>query len=88
MWSYNIIGDNKGIILHLLWLDPIGAGSVLLTANFLALKRGSSESILTVKRTEWRKCIDYFGRSIETDPSRVGKKNVYFFYIRYIPGLV
>ena len=31
-----------------------------------------------VKRTEWRKFIDYFGLSIEADPSTVGIKNVDF----------
>ena len=50
---YNILGDNKGSISHLLRLDPIAAGSVLLTANLVALKRGKSESILIVKRTDW-----------------------------------
>ena len=38
-----------------------------------------------MKRTEWRKFVDYFGLSIEADPSKVGKKNVHFFRIGYIP---
>ena len=33
------------------------------------------------------KLIDYFGLSIEADPSRVGKKNVYFVRIGCIPIL-
>ena len=49
----------------------------LLTSFFL--KGGNTEPILTVKRIEWMKFIDYFGLSIEADPSRVGKKNVCIF---------
>ena len=86
MWWYNILGDNKGIILHILLLDTITAGSILLTVNLVALKRKNSEPILTVKRTERMKFIDYFGRNIEANPSRVGKKNVYFFCIGSIPS--
>ena len=41
--------------------------------------------ILILKRTEWRKFIDYFGLSIEANPSRVGKNNIYIFHIGYIP---
>ena len=59
-------------------LDTITAGSILLTANLVALKRGNSEPILIVKRTEWRKFIDCFGLIIEAKPSKVGKKKVYF----------
>ena len=85
MWWYNILGDNKGSISHLSRLDPIIAGSILLTITFFAMKRGNYETILTVKRTEWRKCIDSFGLSIEADPSREGKKYAYFFHIGYVP---
>ena len=81
MWWYNILGDNKGIISHLLRLGPITTGSILLTANLVALKRENSEPILIAKRTEWRKFVDYFGIIIEADPSKVGKKNVYFPHI-------
>ena len=84
MWWYNILGDNKGSISVVLWLDTINAGSDLLTTNLVELKRENTEPILTVKRIEWRIFIDYFGLSIEADPSRVGKKNVYFFRVRYI----
>ena len=84
MWWYNTIVDNKGRISHTLWLDPITAGCVLLTAKLVALKRGNIEPILTVKRTEWRKFIYYFGLSIEANPSRVGKNNVYFPLMGYI----
>ena len=73
IWWYNILGGNKGSTSHLLRLDPITAGSILLTAKLFALKRENSEPILTVKRTEWRKFIDYFGLGIEDDPSRVSK---------------
>ena len=76
MWWYNLLGDNKGSISDLLRLDPITAGYFLLINNLIAIKRGNHEPILTVKRTEWRKFIDYFGLRIEADPSRVGKKNV------------
>ena len=85
MWWYNILGDNEGSISHLLHIDPITAGSNLLTANLVDLKRGDYEPILIVKRTEWRKFIDSFGRSIEADPSKVGKKNVHFVRIGSIP---
>ena len=81
MWWYNLLGDNEGSISYILWLDPITVGSILLTVKLVSLKRGNSEPILTVKRTEWRKFIDYLGQSIETYSSRVGKKNVYFVHI-------
>ena len=42
--------------------------------TFFRRKGGNSEPILIVKRTEWRKSIDCFDLSIETDPSKVGKK--------------
>ena len=77
MWWYNILGDNKGSIPHLLWLDTIDAGYILLTVKLVALKMENYEPILIVKRTEWRKFINYFGLSIETDPSRVGKNEIY-----------
>ena len=85
MWWYNILEDNKGIISHLLRLDTITAGSICLTANLVAMKRENPDPILIVKRTEWRRLIDYFGRGIEADSSRVGKKNIYFVHIVYIP---
>ena len=84
MWCYNILGDNNGGTSYILQLDPITAWSVLLTSKIVALKRENPEPILTVKIIEWRKFIDYFDLSIEADPSRVGKKNVYYFNIRYI----
>ena len=86
MWWYNILGDNKGSISHLLQLDTITTGSILLTSNLVEMKRGNTDTILTVKIIEWRKFFDYFGLSIEADPSRVGKKNVYFVHIGYIPS--
>ena len=85
MWWYNILADNKVSISHLLQLDSIIVGSILLTVKLVALKRENSEPILTVKITEQSKFIGYFGRSIEADPSRVGKKNIYIFHIGYIP---
>ena len=73
MWWYIIIGNKEGSISHILRLDPITAGSILLIADLVALKRENRESIFIVKRTEWRKFIDYFGQIIEAEPSRVGK---------------
>ena len=64
VWWQNILGNNKGRISHLLLLDPITEGSILLTVKIVALKRGNSETILTVKRAEWRKFIEYSGLSI------------------------
>ena len=61
MWWYNILGDNKGIISDIVRLDPITSGSDVITANLLALKRVNYEHILTVKITEWRKLIGWFG---------------------------
>ena len=49
------------------------------------MKRENPELILAVKIIEWRKFIDYFGLSIESNQSRVGKKNLYIFHIEYIP---
>ena len=57
-------------------VDPVTAGSILLTVELVAQKRENSELVLTVKRTEWRKFIDCFGQIIEVDPSRVGKKKI------------
>ena len=37
------------IITHSLKLDPITTGYVLLTANLVALERGNTEPILTIK---------------------------------------
>ena len=86
MWCYNILGDNNGIISHLLQLYPITPGSVLLTFNIVAQKKEHPVPISTVKIIEWRKFIDYFGLSIEADPSRVGKKKVHFSHIGYMPS--
>ena len=85
MWWYNILGDNEGSISHLLRLDPITAGSILLNVTKLPMKRGNSGPILTAKRTERRKFIDYFGQSIDANPSKVGKNSVHFVHIGYIP---
>ena len=84
MWWYNIIWGNKGITSNILQLDSINAGSDLLNANLISLKRKNTEPILTGKRIEWSKFIDYFVLNIEADPSRVVKKNVYFLLIGYI----
>ena len=79
MCWYNIIWYKKRSISHLLRPDPITAGAILLTVNLVALKRGKYEPVLIVKRTEWRKSIDYFGLSIEADPSKVVKNNVFIW---------
>ena len=84
MWWYNILGNNERIFSHILRLDTITAGYILLTASLVALKRGNSEPILRVTITELRKFIDYFGLIIEANPSRVGNKNVYFVRVGYI----
>ena len=76
MWWYTILGYDKGSISHLLRLDHITAGSILLTSNLVTPKRGNYEPILIVKRTEWSKFIDCFSLSIEDDPSKVVKKSV------------
>ena len=81
IWWYNTLEDNKGIILDILRPGNITSGSVLINTNLVVPKGGNNEPVLTVKRTEWRKSVDYFGLSIDTDPSRVDKKNVYFFIL-------
>ena len=81
MWRCNILGDNEGSISYILRFDHIAAGSILLTANLVALKRENYEPILIVKRTEWRKLIYYSGLSIESDLSKVVKKYVFFVRI-------
>ena len=78
MWCYNILGDNEGIISDILPLDPIASGCVLLADDLVVLKRVNNEPILTVKRTELSKFNDYFGLRIQTVPSRVVKKRIYF----------
>ena len=85
MWWYNILnilGYNKGIISHILRLDTITSGSILLNSNLVALKRENSEPILIGKRIEWRKFIDYLVLHTEVDAFRVG--NV-FIHIWYLP---
>ena len=64
MWWYNILRDNKGSISHLLLIDRIDVGYILLTVILVALKRENYEPILTVKRTEWSEFTDHFGLSI------------------------
>ena len=83
MWWYNVLGDNKGIS-HLLWLDPITSGSILLAVKLVALKRGNTDLVLIVKSTEWRKFIGYMGKIIDANPSRVRKKSIYYVHIGYI----
>ena len=84
LWWYNIIGDNKGSISYILQIGTITVGSILLTTNLVELKRENNDPILAEKIIEWRKFIGYFGLSIEADPSRVGKNNVYLFHIVFI----
>ena len=72
--------------MHILRIDPIKAGSILITYNLVTLKRENHEPILIVKITEWRKFISCFGIIFEADPYRVGKKNVYFSHIGSIPN--
>ena len=42
------------------------------------MKRENDELILTVKIIGLSKFIDYYGLSIEVEPSSMGQKNVYF----------
>ena len=76
---------NKASISHILQLDPITSGSVLITAKIVALKRKNAEPILTVKIIEWRKFIEYFGLSIEANSSTVDKYIYICLHISYIP---
>ena len=85
MWWYNILGNNEGSISYILRLDPITAGSILITVKNFASKRENYETILKAKGTECRKFIHYFGQSIEADPSQVRKKKIYIFHIGYTP---
>ena len=75
----------KVIILHLLRIYNFTKGYVLITDNLVSLKKENMDIILIVKIIEWRKLIDYFGLSIEANPSRVVKNNVYIYHIWYIP---
>ena len=81
MWWYNILGGEKGSISHIVQLDTITSGSILLTANLVALKRENYEPILILKITELRKFIYYFGLSTESDPYRVVKQDIHFVCI-------
>ena len=76
-YSLVILKYNKGIISHLLRLDHITTGYVLLITNLVEVKRRNTGPILIVNRTEWSRLIGYLGLSIEANPSRVGKNNVY-----------
>ena len=88
MWWYNILGYNEVSISYILRLDTITIGYILLTTKLVALKGEHYDPIITVKRTEWRKFIDYFGLSIDTDPSRLGKKIMDFPYWVYTKTLI
>ena len=81
MWCHNILRYKKGITPHILQLDTITSGYVLLTANLVVMKKVNTDPILIVKIIEWWKFIDYFGLSIEAGPSKVVKKKVYIFSI-------
>ena len=83
MWWYNTLGDKEVSISYLLWFATITEGSFLLTSNIVFMKRENPEPILTIKIIEWRKFIDYFGLSIEADPFRVVKENLFFPYQVY-----
>ena len=85
IWWYKSLGDNERSISNILWPDPINTGYFLLASNIVFLKRENPDPVLKVKITEWRKYIDYFGLSIEEDPPRVGKNNVYFVPIDSTP---
>ena len=84
MWRFNILGDNGGSISYNLRIEPIVARFILLNVKKIALKREIAETIVTHKTIVWNKFIDYFGLSIEANPSRVGKNNVYFPLMGYI----
>ena len=45
------------------------------------MKTKNPETILTVKIFEWRKLINYIGLPVDSNPSSLGKKNVYFVCI-------
>ena len=81
MWWHNVLGDNKGIISHLLWLDPITADSVLLAAKIFEMKRENPEPTLIMKIIEWSKLIYCLGVIIEAGASSVGKNKVYIFSV-------
>ena len=85
MWWYNILRGDQGSTSHILWLYPITVGSILITVKIVAMKREIFYPILSLKITEWRKFVDCFGQSIEADPSKAGKKRIYFVHIGYIP---
>ena len=84
MWWYNILGDNKEIMSHIIRLYPINVGYILLDVKLVELERENYDYILIVKRTEWSKFIDYFSLIIEADPSKVGKKNIHFVFIWFM----
>ena len=79
MWWYNILGDKKGIISDILRIFTITAGYDFITTNLAEPKRENCEPILTVKITEWKKFIDYFGLSIEAHPGWA--KTVFFVLV-------
>ena len=84
MWCYNILWYNKESISHILRLNNVTVGSILITVKLVALKRENPEPILTVKINVWRKFIYCFGLIIEANPSRVGNQNIYSIHTGYI----
>ena len=85
IWCFNILGDNERSISHILRIDIITVGYILLTTNLVVIKRENSKPIFIAKKTELRLFIDYSGLCIEVDPSREGKRNIFFFHIGYLP---
>ena len=57
IWCYNILGDNKGSISHILQHDNITPGSVLLAYNLVVLKKENPEPIFKVNRIEWENAL-------------------------------
>ena len=53
IWCYNILGNNKGSISCILWIDHISAGSILLTIKLVAPERENTESIVNIKSCYW-----------------------------------
>ena len=59
MCWYNIIGYKDKVISHLLRIDPITSGSILITADLIYLKMENPYPNLRVKIIECGEFIDY-----------------------------
>ena len=83
LWWYSILGDNEGIISHLLRIYPITSGSILLTIKIVALKQE-----ILIPSKQWNELNggnSFIVLVYVLSPTHIlCTKYIYFFHIGYI----